>query len=515
MRGNIYDRNGIKLATDTVYYDIFARKADFVHSPEELAKLLAPILKISQYDLTEKLKQDVKLISIKKNVDRQTRDKIAKLNLREIPMDKKSIRTYPQGTLAAHVLGYYNFDADVASGVEYTAKDKLESVTKGADLEITPKGKVIYNISTDPVAATIPARGKDITLTIDAAVQHVCEKALMKAIQKFKAFRGAVIVMNPRNGEILAYAVYPYFDPNNFKSATSFQTKNWTLTDVFPPGSTFKTITVASAMELGKINRYTKINDTGKIKVGWWTIKNYDYNRHPNPGMIDLVYLFEHSSNVASVMVAQMMNKYEYHSMLKKFGYGEKTGIDLPGESVGILKPPSKWDSSDHATMGYGYGSSVTAIQMVSAVSAIANDGVRVTPHVIKYSPEEEAVKIKRVQVMTPEHARIITDLLTESINRGKSPIKSDSYNIAAKTGTSIKPKENGAGYTNKLYTSIVGYMPSSDPQVLIYVIVDSAQGGEIWGNTVAAPIFKEISGQVAHILNLQPDKNIGTKKNS
>ena len=507
MRGNIYDRNGIKLATDTVYYDIFARKADFVHKPEELAKMLAPILKISQMNLTEKLKQNTPLISIKKNVDRHTRDEIAKLNLREIPMDKKSIRTYPQGTLAAHVLGYYNFDADVASGVEYTAKDKLESVTKGAEFEITPKGKVIYNISTDPVAATKPVMGRDVTLTIDAAVQHVCEKALMSAIQKFNAFRGAVIVMNPRNGEILAYAVYPYFDPNNFKNATSFQTKNWTLTDVFPPGSTFKTITVASAMELGKINRYSRINDTGKIKIGWWTIKNYDYGKRPNPGMIDLVYLFEHSSNVGSVVVAQMMNKYEYHEMLKKFGFGEKTGIDLPGESVGLLKPPSKWDSSDHASMGYGYGSSVTAIQMVSAVSAIANDGVRVTPHVIKYSPEEEAIRIKRTQVMTPEHARTVTELLTESINRSKSPIKSDMYNIAAKTGTSIKPKENGAGYTNKLYTSIVGYMPSSDPQVLIYVIVDSAQGGEIWGNTVAAPIFKEISTQVARILCLQPDK--------
>lgn len=507
MRGNIYDRNGIKLATDTVYYDIFARKADFVHTPEELAKLLAPILKISQVNLTEKLKQDSPLISLKKNVDRHTRDEIAKLNLREIPMDKKSIRTYPQGTLAAHILGYYNFDADVASGVEYTAKDKLESVTKGADLEITPKGKVIYNISTDPVAATTPIKGKDVTLTIDAAVQHVCEKALMSAIQKFKAFRGAVIVMNPRNGEILAYAVYPYFDPNNFKTATSFQTKNWTLTDVFPPGSTFKTITVASAMELGKINKYTKINDTGKIKVGWWTIKNYDYARRPNPGMIDLVYLFEHSSNVASVLVAQMMSKYEYYNMLKKFGYGEKTGIDLPGESVGLLKQPSRWDASDHASMGYGYGSSVTAIQMISAVSAIANDGVRVTPHVIKYSPEEEAIKIKRVQVMTPEHARAVTDLLTESINRGKTPLKMDSYNVAAKTGTSIKPKENGSGYTNKLYTSAVGYLPSSNPQVLIYVIVDSAQGGEIWGNTVASPIFREVATQVTHILNLQPDK--------
>ena len=509
MRGNIYDRNGIKLATDTVYYDIFARKADFVHKPEELAKLLAPILKISQINLTETLKQDTPMILIKKNVDRHTRDKIAALNLREIPMDKKSIRTYPQGTLAAHVLGYYNFDADIASGVEYSAKDKLENVNKGSELEITPKGKIIYNISTDPIAATTSVKGNDVTLTIDAAVQHVCEKALMNSIQKFNAFRGAVIVMNPRNGEILAYAVYPYFDPNNYKNATSFQTKNWTLTDVFPPGSTFKTITVASAMELGKINRYTKINDTGKIKVGWWTIKNYDYARKPNPGMIDLEYLFEHSSNVASVLVAQMMNKYEYYDMLKKFGFGEQTGIDLPGESVGLLKAPSKWDSSDHASMGYGYGSSVTAIQMVSAVSAIANDGVRVTPHVIKYSPEEEAIKVRKVQVMTPEHARAVTELLTESINRGRSAIKSDSYNIAAKTGTSIKPKENGAGYTNKLYTSIVGYMPSSNPQVLIYVIVDSAQGGEIWGNTVAAPIFKEIYTQVAHILNLQPDKKI------
>ena len=507
MRGDIYDRNGIKLATDTVYYDIFARRADYVHEPEELAKILAPILKISQYDLTEKLRQNTSLVSLKKNVDRHTRDEIAKLNLREIPMDKKSIRTYPQGTLAAHVLGYYNFDAGVASGVEQTAADRLESVEKTASFMTTPKGKVIYNITTDPVAATKPVKGKDLTLTIDAAVQHVCEKELMKSVQKFHALRGAVIVMNPRNGEILAYAVYPYFDPNNFKKASQFQTKNWTLTDVFPPGSTFKTITVASAIELGKINKYSHINDTGKIKVGWWTIKNYDYARHPNPGMIDLVYLFEHSSNVASVVVAQMMEKHEYYNILKKFGFGNKTGIDLPGESVGLLKSPNKWDASDHASMGYGYGSSVTAIQMVSAVSALANDGVRVTPHVIKYSPEEEAEKVKRIQVMSPEHARVVTELLTESINRGKSPIKNSKYNIAAKTGTSIKPKENGSGYTNKLYTSIVGYMPSSDPQVLIYVIVDSAQGGEIWGNTVAAPIFKEISTQIARILNLQPDK--------
>ena len=507
LRGNIYDRNGIKLATDTVYYDIFARRDDFQHTADELAKMLSPILKVPQTTLSQKLKQDVPLVSLKKNVDRHTRDAIAKLKLREIPIDKKSIRTYPQGALAAHVLGYYNFDANVASGVEYTAKDKLESSHKGASFEKTPTGKIIYNISTDPIATTKPIKGEDITLTIDAAVQHICEKSLMKTIKEYNAFRGAVIVMNPKNGEILAYAVYPYFDPNNFKSATPFQTKNWTLTDVFPPGSTFKTITIASAMELEKINKNTKINDTGKIKIGWWNIENYDYKKNPKPGLIDMVYLFEHSSNVGSVLVAQMMSKFEFYDMLRKFGFGEKTGIDLPGESIGILKAANRWDSSDHASMGYGYGSSVTAIQMVSAVSAIANGGVRVTPHVIKYSPEEEAIKVRRTQVMTPEHARAVTDLLTTSVNRSKSVIKSDVYNIAAKTGTSKKPKENGAGYTNKLYTSIVGYLPASDPQVLIYVIVDSAQGGEIWGNTVAAPIFKEIYTQVAHILNLQPDK--------
>ncbi len=507
LRGDIYDRNGIKLAGDTVFYDVFARRADYVHEPEELAKILAPILKESQFNLTEKLKRKEPMISLKKGVDRQTYSQIAKLKLREIPMDPKNIRVYPQGSLAAHVLGYYNADADVSAGVEYTAGSKLEHIENKVKIERTPKGNIIYDLNTNPLEALKPQKGNSVTLTIDTAIQHICEKELYKAITKFKALRGAVIVMNPKNGEILAYAVYPYFDPNKFKEATYLQTKNWTLTDVFPPGSTFKAITVASAMETGKINRYTKVNDTGIIKVGWWPIKNYDYAKNPYPGLIDLVYLFEHSSNVGSVLVAQKMSSTEFHGMLKKFGFGEKTGIDLPGESVGLLKAPQKWDASDHAAMSYGYGTSVTAIQMVSAMSALANGGVRVTPHVIKYSPEEAELKVKKTQVMSPENAKIVTDLLTQSVNRGHTLLREGNYNIAAKTGTSIKPKENGSGYTNKLYTSAIGFLPSSDPQVLIYVIVDSAQGYEIWGNTVAVPIFREIANQVTRIMNLTPDK--------
>lgn len=508
LRGDIYDRNGIKLASDKVLFDVYARTPDYEHTPEELANMLAPILKMPKSTLVQKLKRKDIMISLKKNVDRSTRDEIAKLHLREIPLDKKSIRVYPQGSLAAHVLGYYNFDADIAAGVELTAKNQLELVDNNVSVEKTPKGDIIYGFNTDPLATTRPVKGKDVTLTIDTAIQHVCEQELYKVIFKTKALRGTVIVVNPKNGEILAYAVYPYYDPNNFKKATYNQIKNWTLTDVFPPGSTFKVLTVASAMELGKINANTKINDTGKIKVGWWDIENYDYKKRPNPGMISLEYLFEHSSNVGSVRVAQTMTSKEFYDILKKFGIGTITGIDLPGESRGIMKPANKWDTSDHASMGYGYGASVTAIQMIAAVSALANNGVRVTPHIIKYSPEEAVNKVHSTQVLKPETAKAVTQILTNSINQGKSQIKMDRFNVAAKTGTSKKPKEDGSGYTSKYYTSIVGYLPSSDPQVLIYVMVDSAQGGNVWGSTIAAPIFKEISSQVARIMNLKPDKN-------
>lgn len=509
MRGDIFDRNGIKLASDKISYDVYAHPADYDYSPEELAKMLAPFLKISKPNLVEKLSRKDSVITLKKDLDRPTAQAIRDLGLREISLGKKNTRIYPQGSLASHILGYYNFDADIAAGVELTAKDQLEHVEKNVQTERTPDGNIIYSFSTDPVATTTPLKGNSLNLTIDTAIQHICETELNKAITKKGALRGTIIVMNPKNGEILAYAVNPYYDPNNYKNASQLQIKNWTLTDVFPPGSTFKTITVSSSMALGKINPSSKILDTGKMKIGWWEIKNYDYSRRPYPGWISLEYLFEHSSNVGAIKVSQTMTSQEFYTMLKKFGIGSRTGIDLPGESVGLLTNWKQWDTATHASMGYGYGASVTPIQMVSAVSALANNGVRVTPHVIKYSPEEAENKLFYTRVMTAQTARNITKLLTESINNSKAPVKLEKYYVAAKTGTSRKPKENSVGYTNKLYTSIVGYFPSSDPQVLIYVLIDSASGGDVWGSTVAAPIFKEIANQSARILNIKPDKAV------
>ncbi len=510
MRGTIVDANGIKLASDKVTFNVWAHPKYYDHTPQELAAVLAPLLNMPEAKLKTELSKQQNIISLKKEIDRNTAEKIRKLEYREISIDKKTERIYPQGTLAAHVLGYYNTDADVAEGVEFTAKKDLEDIGKEVNFEKTPDGDIIYNLSTSPELTTAPLQGKTVKLTIDTAIQHVCEEELTKMITTKKAPRGAIIVMNPKNGEILGYSVYPTYNPNNYKKATVTQIKNWSLTDVYPPGSTFKVLTVASAMELGKINEFTKINDTGKMKIGGWEIKNYDYRVHPFPGWINLVYLFEHSSNIGSIRIAQMMTPQEFYGMLKKFGIGTKTGIDLPGESRGILPNALNWKSSDHTSMGYGYGASVTAIQMISAVSALANNGVRVTPHVVKYSPEEAEKKIKREQVISPQTAQRMTRLLSQAINNGKSPANLDYYTVAAKTGTSLKPKENGGGYTNKMYTSIVGYLPASNPQILIYIVVDSPLGEAIWGSTVAAPIFREVALQSARILNIPPDKGTG-----
>ncbi len=514
VRGDIYDRHGIKLATDRIYYNIYARPVDYSkkENPRKIAKLFAPVLKIPESTLYNKLSdKKIQVIAVKKDVDRDTAKKIMKIisdnGFRSISLDKKNTREYPQGVFASHVLGFYNFDANVSNGVELTAKDKLEHVVRATRYQRTRDGKIIYNFSTDPVAPTMNPKGQDIYLTIDAAIQHVCEKELQKIIEEKEALRGAVIVMNPKNGEILAYAVYPTYDPNKFQKASNTQIKNWTLTDVYPPGSTFKTITVTSAMELGKINENSIIEDKGRMKFGGYTIENYDYKEKGAPGKINLVYLFEHSSNIGSVNVGFLMTHNEFYNMLRKFGFGEKSGIDLPGESSGLLASPRFWDRGLHMTMSYGYGTSVSIMQMVSAVSALANNGVRVTPHVIKYSPEEEAEKVKRIPTVSPETARTITKLLAMSVNNGKSCIKMDKYNVAAKTGTSRKPLENGAGYSGAMYTSTIGYLPASDPKVLIYVVVDSAKKGPVWGNTVAGPVFHEVAEQTARILDLKPDK--------
>lgn len=510
FRGEIVDRNGVRLAEDTSCYDIYAHPQYYGDdTPDQIAGKLSKYLRMPKSFLFEKLnKTDLSTITLAKNIDTDTISKIKKLKIRGLDLVRQSERVYPQGQLASHILGYVNFDANVYAGVERTGGKDLTKIPKVAPVEYNGRGEVIYDFNTDPVYATAPPTGKKVILTIDSSIQHVAETELEKIVKKTKAERGTVIVMNPKTGEILGFAVLPTYNPNEYRKAKQSDIKNWVLSDVYPPGSTFKILTIASALQTGSISPYTTFMDTGKIKIGPWTITNYDYGKKGAPGVIDLKYLFVHSSNVASAKAALSIPSQKHYDMLRKFGIGSETGIDLPGESAGIIPDASTWDKVRHATIGFGYSIASTPMQMAAAVAAIANDGLWVTPHVIKYNTEEYRKKIKTRRVLSPQVSKELTRILASSIQDSESTAgKIANYTVAGKTGTSRKPNPKGGGYlTGQVYTSFAGFFPSKNPKVMIMVVVDNPKGVEVWGSTVAGPIFNSVATEVARILDIPPD---------
>lgn len=525
FRGEITDRNGVRLAADTTFYDVYAHPKYYSkkNTPEKMASQLAKYLNQSKEDLLKKLNQkDFSTITLAKNIEREDVLKIKKLGFRgAIDLESKSKRVYPQGNLASHILGYVNPDANLFAGVESTKMDYLTELPNIKPIEYDGKGNVIYDFNTDPAYATFPLTGKKLILTIDSSIQHVAETELSKMMEKTKADRGTVIALNPKNGEILAFAVLPGYNPGEYNKAKASVIKNWVLSDVYPPGSTFKILTIASALETNSITKNEKLLDTGQTKIQGWTITNYDYAKKGAPGVIGLKYLFMHSSNIGSLKVSLKIPRVKHYNMLRLFGIGSKTGIDLPGESAGIIPDPDTWDIVRHATIGFGYSIASTPMQIASAVAAIANNGVWVTPHVIKYSPEEYAKRIKTRRVLRPETAKTMTEILSSSIEDSEAQAgKIPNFRVAGKTGTSRKPNPYGPGYIpNQVFTSFVGYFPAKNPQVLLMVVIDNPKGVEMWGSTVAGPIFNNIATEVTRILNLEPDApglnthNIADKK--
>lgn len=503
-RGRILDRNGVILAQDSVLYDVYAHPRYYRKTtPEEIAQALAPILHKPVAKLTNQLKKPYDTIAIAKDLQKEQALAIRKLKLSGLDVPKKMVRRYPQGHLASHLIGYVNADATISSGVEFAAEKLLREKPSLPNLEINAKGDFVNVQDLNPALVTDLPHAQDVALTIDARIQHAAEQALSDGLKRTHAQRGAAIVMNPKNGEILAFSVLPDFDPEQYAKTPPSNLKNWAITDVYPPGSTFKILTIASGLETGVINKDTKINDTGFIKMNGFTIKNYDYGKNGAPGLIDLVHLFQHSSNIGSLTVSLMMNPQQHHDLIAKFGLGQKTGIEIPGESSGILHPASQWDRLTHATIGYGYGLAATPIQMVAAVASIANKGLWITPHLML---NEKNIQTHRV--LSPKTTETLTDLLVKSIETAKtSTVRLDGFHLAGKTGTSRKPNDKGKGYTDQVFTSFVGYFPAYDPKVLIMVVVDSPGIGEAWGSTVAGPIFKELATQTIGYMGLKPDK--------
>lgn len=508
LRGNIKDRKGVILATDQLTYEVYAHPYLYSkkYSPEVLAEALYQDLGMSKIELLSKLKSKKRnIITIKKNLSRNAAEKVKEHGFRAISVGTLKQRFYPQGNIASHIIGYYSYLSQNSVGIEHIANDEMESVNSVSRVQRKANGDIIFDINTNIKDITTKQKGKDVTLTIDSVVQYICERELAKTIKATHAERGVVIVSDVTNGEILAYASYPDYNPNKFWKASDDSMKNWSLTDVYPPGSTFKIITVATALDLKVLNENSKVLDTGKMKLSKHDeIKNNDIKAHPYPGWISLEYLFEHSSNVGSANIALMMDKNAYYSKLRDFGFGQKTGIDLTAESIGLLPKPTSWYRARHASMGFGYGASVTAIQMISAISAIANNGIWITPHVIKYSPEKLKHHVTTRRVISEETAKSVTRLLAKSIANGKTPLNLEKYTTCAKTGTSNKNFKKGG---NSVYASAIGYFPSKSPKVAIYVVIDSPKTGVDYGGTIASPLFRKLATDIGTLLNIPSDK--------
>ena len=488
LRGDIRDRNGDLLVLDIITYDLYNNTRNVQKVSGEKINKLSELLKIKVSDLKNKLNQKVDT-KIASGIKEDIANKIRKSDLNFVYLRPKLTRIYPHKKMASQVIGFVNSDHKGQHGVEYFHENLIIKRYEGNnESQVFPKGT-------------------SIVLTIDSILQEYAEEELGKTLQKSKSNRGTVIVMSPKTGEIYAWAVYPNFDPNLFYKEKSI--KNWSITDIYEPGSTFKVITVSSALENMTITQDSTFYDPGFLKVGKRIIKNHNQTK---PKYLGLLELFKQSSNVASAQIGLSFKPEEFYSSIKKFMIGKKTNIDLPGESEGLLLNPSKWKTIDLATTAFGQGAaSLTPLQLACAISSIANHGIWVQPHVLKgiWEPTYELINespyhITQEQVISKKVAEHVSALLKQSVKENLEAMayiagNVPGYEVAGKTGTAQKLRPDRKGYwAGHTIASFIGYLPADDPEILALVVIDDPKTGGGWGNTIAGPVFNNVAKMAA-----------------
>lgn len=510
-RGAITDRRGLPLAIDTTRYDIFVHVKLLKRSPEESAKILSPIVNVPEEKILKLFTSGYPIVTLARHLERENVDQLQHLNWTGIDIISRPFRQYPEGKLAATLLGYTDMDTKGQGGVEQALQETLTDTGNIPKPQLDGHGKTILVPTSKPTWDITPPLGRHVELTLDNYLQHLAEKELYAMCEHSHALKGSVILADPTNGEILAWANYPTFDPNNYTKYKYEHMKNWSMVDVYQPGSTFKIITVSSGLETGAIKPNSTFYDGGSLTVGNRTIHNHDGGH----GTINLKGLFIHSSNIASAMIGLAMGPKTFYDKLSDFGLGKPTGIDLPGESAGLLLNWKKWTPIDSATTGFGQGAiAVTPLQLVAGVGVLANNGNWVQPHLIRrvYDPSsgvtEKWTQPERRKVISPEVAKLVSGLLAQNIAEGTQIAgQIPGYRVAGKTGTAQKVTASGRGYlAGQTIASFIGFLPASNPQLLCLAVIDSPQTDGRWGNTVAGPVFNAVAYEAARYLNISPD---------
>jgi cell division protein FtsI/penicillin-binding protein 2 len=505
-RGTIYDRSGNILARSIPKQSLFLQN----YQNEPISSQMEKIYKIKNIlglssdrvsSIKRRIEEKKSFIWIERKIDTEEVEKVNDLGLNGIHFEEENSRYYPNGRLAAHIIGRVDIDDIGASGIEYKYNHVLEG-QKGKRLNLKDAKRRQYRF--EIIQSPIP--GKDIVLTIDETIQFIAEEELEKAVKKLSADWGCVIVSRPDNGEILAIAHNPSFDLNVPPKDISFTDRISAVHFHFDPGSTFKLITAAAALELDKVS----LSDTFDCSLGYIQLPGKRITDHKPFQILTFPEVIIHSSNVGAVLIGQKIDEQGMHKIIKAFGLGRQTGIDLPGEETGIFHPLQEWSSLSLPSLSIGYEINVTPIQMLQVVNTISNKGVYATPRIVKkiLAPsDQDQIPATIYQKVISEHtASILMELMRKTVEQGTGRnAQIEGYIVAGKTGTAQKLDLKTGLYTSKMHiSSFAGCIITDKPIFSIYVVIDSPKG-YYYGSDVAAPVFREIAARTLLYLKIPP----------
>lgn len=542
-RGEIFSKENLPLVLNKISYLVYANLPEIKEKPKVIAQLLAKILveKESVTDLDfvasisakkrEKDPYEIRVIEKEKELEERLSDKnlvwvplsskvseekkeeITSLKLTGIGFEELNDRAYPQGSTAAFLLGFLGKDINGEDTGYFGLEGYYNEELRGQEGEIIGE-RDVFNI---PILIgrffkKSPRNGRSLILNLDLGIQKIVEEELKAGIIKYQASGGTVIVLNPKNGQVLAMASFPVYDPSSWQDYEEINFKNPAIADSFEPGSILKPIIMSIAINEGRVKPTTRCPKcSGPRKIGGHIIRTFDNKYHPNLTMTEVL---EYSDNVGMTYVGELLDKKELYNYLDKFGFGKLTGIDLQEEAAGELRKPEDWYEIDRATVTFGQGIAVTAIQMVQAMSAIANEGRIYQPQVVSQIriKESKTINIKpkfKKQVLKPKTAKVLTEMLVSTCEKSPLHFARDripelkDYRIAAKSGTA-QISLGGRYIEGKTIGSVIGFVPADNPRFLVLVKLNEPQANP-WGANTAGPIFFNIIKELLLYYGISP----------
>ena len=498
-RGMITDRNGEPLAISTPVKTVTANPRQLPSDAQTVGALSAA-LELDPDRLQTLLASDKGFIYLKRRINPDMADQVKALKLEGIAFETEYRRYYPSSEVTAHLVGFTNVDDQGQEGLELTYNDWLKGNPGAKQVIKDGTGRVVENVEN----IRSPRPGNELVLSIDRRLQFLAYRELKAAVTKHRARSGSAVILDARNGEILAMVNRPSYNPNGVRDNRNGRLRNRALTDVFEPGSTVKPFTVAAAIEQGKFRPDTPIDvNPGQMRVGRYLVRDTH-----NYGMIDVATVLSKSSNVGASKIALSMEPETLWSFYAALGFGVPTESHFPGESSGRLPHFSTWSSFEQATLSFGYGLSVTPLQLARAYAVLANDGVLLPVSLLKLEEPPQGQRIMRAST-----AHMVVKMLEAVVSKeGTAPMAAiPGYRVAGKTGTA--KKSVAGGYAEDKYLSLfVGLAPASDPRLVMVVLINEPRGKDYYGGKVAAPVFSRVMGDALRILNIAPDQPLSHK---